>query len=266
MADLILALPPKWERDLDCGWVTFQSGADTIRGYFAKPLGGRDLPAIVMAHERLGIIEHRQDVTRRFAKNGYACLSVDLYSRCGGQPPQNFTTMAERRILSQLATVDEQAIPDMQAGCADLASRPDVDRNRIGAIGFCAGGGTLYGWLCGQSQNVKAAVVYYGSTVARAEGRPDGKQINRKDSASLIQCPIQVHHGELDKTVTLESTKEMVEALKSGTQTVEFYIYDNADHVFHDDSYPNYQDVAAKLSWERTLQFFQMHLDSDGLR
>jgi carboxymethylenebutenolidase len=260
MAEHILPLPPKWEQDLECGWVTFESGKDLIRGYFAKPRDGNKLPAIVMAHERLGVIEHRQDVTRRFAKQGYACLSVDLYSRCDGQPPRNFKTLAERRILAQLATPDEQSVPDLQAGCDYPAARSDVDNTRIGAIGYCAGGGTLYGWICGKSKNVVVAVVYYGSTIARAEGRSDGRQIDRKDFAPLVQCPVQVHHGALDKTVTLDSAMEMVDRLKKGAHLIEFYIYENADHVFHDDTYPNYEPAAAERSWERTLEFFSRYL------
>src|ERR1700722_11732941 len=93
----IIPLPPRWERDLDCGWVEFKSGKDDIRGYLAKPKGKRNLPGIVMVHENLGVIEHRQDVTRRLAKAGYATLTVDLYSRLGGWSPRDFTTPEERR-------------------------------------------------------------------------------------------------------------------------------------------------------------------------
>ena len=261
MSDFIFALPPKWEQDLDCGWVTFASGKETIRGYYAKPSGAqKGLPAIVMAPERLGIIEHRQDVTRRFAKLGYACLTVDPYSRCGGQPPQNYKNADERRILSQLATIDEIAIPDMQAACDFLASQPEVDPSRLGAIGFCAGGGTLYGWLCGKSQNVKAAVIYYGSTIARAEGRPDGIQVNRRDFASAIQCPVQIHHGAEDKVVTLDSVKDLVGELEKAKRGVSLYVYEGADHAYHDDTYPNFHKGAAELSWERTAEFFKAQL------
>ena len=127
MPEHILPLPPKWEKDVECGWVEYSSGNDDIRGYFAKPKGGANLPGIVMVPENLGIIEHRQDVTRRLAKAGYACLTYDPYSRIGGQSPRDFTTPEERRRKASLATPDEQVMPDLEATRRYLEAREDVD-------------------------------------------------------------------------------------------------------------------------------------------
>lgn len=260
MPEHILPLPPRWEKDVECGWVTFKSGADEIRGYFAKPKFGRNLPGIVMAHENLGVIENRQDVTRRLAKEGYAALTVDLYSRIGGQSPRDFTTPEERRLKASRVTLDEQTVPDLEAGAAYLASLPEVDRNRIGAIGYCSGGGTLYGWVCGRSTNIKAAVVFYGSTDVRGEVRPDGKPVDRTQSARLLQCPIQVHHGDADRSVRFADAQRMVEALKASRQPVEFHVYPGADHAFHDDTHPQYHAEAAPLAWKRAMEFLGRYL------
>jgi carboxymethylenebutenolidase len=260
MPEHVLALPPRWEKDLDCGWVVFKSGKDDIRGYFAKPNDGRNLPAIVMSPENLGVIEHRQDVTRRLAKAGYAALTVDPYSRIGGQSPRDFTSHEERRIKATLATPDEQVVPDLQAAADYLAALPEVDSDRIGAIGYCSGGGQLYAWICGRSRNVKCAVVYYGAPMVRGNGRADGKDLDRALDGHKLQMPILVHHGDADKSVALSAGQHMVEALKKSGQPVEFYIYPGADHAFHDDSHPQYHETAALESWHRTLAFFDRYL------
>ncbi|HXQ53899.1 MAG TPA: dienelactone hydrolase family protein [Stellaceae bacterium] len=254
----IIPLPPRWERELDCGWVEFKSGKDDIRGYFAMPAGRRHLPGIVMVHENLGVIEHRQEVTRRLAKAGYATLTVDLYSRIGGQSPRDFKTPEERRAKAFRAMPDEQVIPDLEAGCRWLEGHPDVDRDRIGAIGYCSGGGLLYGWILGHSTNVKCAVVFYGSTGLNADARPDGKPLDRIPSAPLLQCPIQIHQGEADRL--LDSARKMAAALKETRHPVEFFTYPGADHAYHDDTHPAYHQEASKASWARTLEFFARHL------
>jgi carboxymethylenebutenolidase len=262
MPEHILPLPPKWEKDLDCGWVVFKSGNDDIRGYFAKPKGRSGLAGMVMAPENLGVIEHRQDVTRRLAKAGYAVLTVDPYSRIGGQSPRDFKTPDERRLKAFLATADEQGVPDLQAACDYLAGLPEVDRERIGAIGYCSGGGTLYAWICGRSRNLKAAVVFYGAPTVQAEARADGKLLDRAVNAAKLQCPLLVHHGDCDRAVKLDEAKRMVEALKKSGQPVEFHIYPGADHAYHDDSHPNYHSAAAEQSWQATLKFLGRYLSA----
>jgi len=262
MPEHILPLPPKWEKDLDCGWIVFKSGNDDIRGYFAKPKGRNSLPGLVMAPENLGVIEHRQDVTRRLAKAGYAVVTVDPYSRIGGQSPRDFKSQEERRLKAFLVTPDEQCVPDLQAACDYLAGLPEVDHDRIGAIGYCSGGGTLYAWICGRSRNLKVAVVFYGAPTVQAQARPDGKALDRAANAQKLQCPLLVHHGDSDRAVKLDEAKRMVEALKKSGQLVEFHIYPGADHAYHDDSHPNYHAAAAELSWQRTLEFLARNLSA----
>jgi carboxymethylenebutenolidase len=255
----IVPLPPRWERDLDCGWVEFKSGKDDIRGYLAKPKGGRNLPGIVMIHENLGVIEHRQDVTRRLAKAGYAVLTVDLYSRIGGQSPRDFKTPEERRIKAFRAMPDEQVIPDLEAGCRYLeALDAAVDGKRIGTVGYCSGGGLLYGWVLGNSTNVKCAVVYYGTISMRPETRPDGKPLERIPQAGRLQCPIQIHQGETDRLI--DGARQMAAALKQTRHAVEFYSYPGADHAYDDNTHPAYHADASKLSWSRMLDFLGRHV------
>src|SRR5262249_18383213 len=123
-------------------WVTFPSIGGDIRGYLALPADlSKPAPALVMTPENLGITEHRQDVARRLAAEGFATLSVDLFARTGG-PPQDFKTPEERRIKAFLAAADDQAVPDVFASVRYLATLDGVDGDRAGIIGFCLGGGT----------------------------------------------------------------------------------------------------------------------------
>jgi carboxymethylenebutenolidase len=262
MPEHILPLPPRWERDLDCGWIEYKSGADDIRGYLAKPKRSGRLPGLVMLHENLGVIEHRQDVTRRLAKAGFVAITVDLYSRIGGISPRDFKTPQERRIKASLANPDEQGVRDAEATCRYLESMDEVDRDRIGAVGYCSGGGTLYSWLCGHSTNIKAAVCFYGTVVTDAQSRADGKPLDRAEKAHLLQCPIQIHHGDADRAVDISESRRMVAALKNSGQPVEAHIYAGADHAYHDDTHPHHHADASVLSWTRTIDFLNRHVTS----
>jgi carboxymethylenebutenolidase len=259
-----MPLPPAWNRNIDCGWVEFKSGRDDVRGYFARPKGGKNLTAIITVHENPGLIEHRQDVTRRIAEAGYASLTVDLYSRVGGRPPQDFKTPEERRSKAFLATPDEQSIPDLEAGCRYLEQSGLVDAGRIGAIGYCMGGGTMLAWIFGQTTRVKAAVAFYPTVVVPGPWRPDGKPLSRAAVAAQLTCPLQVHFGEADEAVKSADQRLLEDALKHARQPVEFYRYPATNHAFHDDTHPNYVGESARLAWQRAMQFLGRYLRDAG--
>jgi carboxymethylenebutenolidase len=213
-----------------------------------------------MLHENLGVIEHRQDVTRRLAKAGFAAITVDLYSRIGGQSPRNFKSHEERRIKASLANPDEQGVRDAEATCRYLEALDAIDASRIGAIAYCSGGGALYTWICGNATNVKAAVAWYGTVVTGAESRVDGKPLDRAQKGHLLQCPLQVHHGDSDRAVHISEARRMVAALKASGQPVEAHTYPGADHAYHDDTHPHYHAEASAQSWQRTLDFLDRYL------
>ncbi|WP_445397931.1 dienelactone hydrolase family protein [Streptomyces sp. LE64] len=241
-------------------WVTFPSGGVEIRGYLALPTGGAHRPpAVIMAHENLGVIPHRQRVTEQLAAEGYAVLTVDLFSRIGGQPPQDYTTQEERRAKAFLAARDEQAVPDLEAGLDHLAARGDVDTDRAAVVGFCLGGGLALVWAA-ESDRLSCAVPLYGIPELPAAYSPTGAVRSRIDIADRVRCPVQAHFGGADSVIPLDQVERLGEALGHSDHPTEVHVYEGAGHAYHDDTHPNHDPQAARLTWERTLDFLRKHL------
>jgi carboxymethylenebutenolidase len=240
-------------------WVTFPSVGGEIRGYLALPDRAEGPgPAVVMAHENLGVTQHRQDVTRRLASAGYVTLTVDLFTRAGG-PPTDFNSPEERRIKAFLQATDDQAVPDLLAGLRHLRTLPSVDPARIGTIGFCMGGGTSLVASC-LGDAFRACVVLYALPILPPEYTEARRSLSRIAVAPGLRCPLQAHFGEDDQVIPLEQAHALAAAAKSSELPVELHVYPGANHAYHDDTHPNYHADAARLSWDRALEFFGTHL------
>ena len=240
-------------------WVEFPSLGGDIRGYLALPEEGPATPAIVMAHENLGLTEHRQDVTERLAAEGFAVLTVDLYSRIGGRPPQDYSSPEERRTKAFLAASDDQAVPDMLAGLRYLSGRPEADAERAGVIGFCLGGGTAIATsLLGDA--FKASVVLYALPVLLPEYAASGRPVDRIAQAPAIRVPTQFHFGEQDQVIPLDQVARLGEAAKLSGLPMEVHTYADAGHAYHDDTHPNHAPAAAATTWERAIAWFREYL------
>ena len=249
-------LPPTVE---SARWVEFERDGVRLRGYLAVPKGARHAPAIVMAHENLGVTEHRQDVTRRLAAEGYVTLSVDLYSRIGGKPPQDYRTPDERRAKAFLAAADEQSVPDLIAGRDYLCTLPEVDPARIGAIGFCLGGGPVLAWAT-RADAPEACVALYGLPILPSEYSPDGAPRSRIAIAAQVRCPFQAHFGDADEVIPLDQVTELKEALAHSGQPTTVTVHNGAGHAYHDDTHPHYHPQAAADTWDAARSFFRKHL------
>jgi carboxymethylenebutenolidase len=200
-------------------------------------------PAVLVVHENRGLNEHIKDVTRRVAKSGYIAIGVDLLSRQGGTErfpdaqdagaAYNRTVPAERRqdLLSALLTIRDQRY---------------VTRDRIGAIGFCAGGGNVFD-LAVNTDLLSAAVVFYGTP-------PPSDQI------ANLTAPVLGIYGELDRGFTGQ-LPALLTAFNTHQKPYELHIYQDARHAFHNDTSPSYNAGAACDAWERTLAFFTRHLN-----
>jgi carboxymethylenebutenolidase len=250
------------QKTREARWATFPGGPEEIRGYLALPLrrpGDAPPPVVVMAHENLGVTAHRERVTELIADEGFACLTVDLYSRIGGRPPQDYTTPEERRAKAFLAARDEQALPDLEAGLDYLAGRDDVDASRAAIVGFCLGGGLALAWAT-RTDRLACAVALYGLPELPPSYSPTGQVRSRITIAGGVRCPVQAHFGGADEVIPLDQVARLGDALELSGQETDVHVYEGAGHAYHDDTHPNHHPGAARLTWERTLAFLRKHL------
>jgi carboxymethylenebutenolidase len=238
------------------GWVHFRSGEELIRGYLALPdgsSGAGPYPVVVTAHENLGVTAHRQEVTRRLAAEGFVSLTVDLFSRLGGLPPQNFASQDERRALAFLAAHDERAVPDLQAGLEFARSLAAADPQRAGALGFCLGGGTVLAWGTA-TDDLDVIVSLYGIPILPAEYSPTGEPLSRLPLLERLRAPVQFHFGGSDEAIPAEQVDALERTLATAAKGAELHRYEGAGHAYHDDTHPNFHRRAADLTWSRTVR------------
>ncbi|QCO55225.1 dienelactone hydrolase family protein [Pseudorhodobacter turbinis] len=228
--------------DITAEYITYPSpaGHGEVRGYMVRPAGVEGkLPAVVVVHENRGLNPYIEDVARRLAKAGFLALAPDGLTSVGGYPGND----TEGRDLQQ--TVDpEKLMNDFFAAVEFMMTHEDSTGN-VGITGFCYGGGVANAAAVAYPE-LKAAVPYYGRQ-ASAEDVPK------------IQAALMLHYGALDERVNA-GWPDYEAALKEHGKTYEAYIYEGANHGFHNDSTPRYDEAKAELSWDRTLAHFRKYL------
>jgi carboxymethylenebutenolidase len=211
-------------------------------GYLCTPQGAGPFPAILVIHENRGLNEHTRDVARRFAAAGFVALAPDALARVGGTA--RFATPDEAR--TAIGTISpEEALTDLEAGLAYLATLPTVRKGQIASIGFCWGGARSFA-LATQSNLLKAAVVFYGSAPS-------------EEKLKQLKVPVLGIYGELDTRIT-GAVPEVEKTLQTAGKSFEVKIYEGANHAFFNDTGERYNEKAAKDAWERTLQFLRARL------
>jgi carboxymethylenebutenolidase len=233
--DNAVTISPQDDR-ITTEYITYPGDETTMKGYFAKPKKEGKYAAVVVIHENRGLNPHIEDVTRRVALAGYLALGVDALSPLGGTPKE------EDQARGLFAQLDAKKNLNNFAKAFDyLKGRKDCT-GKTGCVGFCWGG-ALANQLAVNVPDLKAAVAFYGR-------QPDVADVPR------IKAAVQLHYGGLDERVNA-GIPAYEEALKKAGTTYELYIYEGANHAFHNDTAPTrYNEAAAKLAWERTLKFF----------
>ena len=221
--------------------VTIPSGNSTFEGYLARPEGNGPFPAVVVIHEIFGLNDNIKDIARRFAAEGYAALAVDLFAGRN-------RTICMLRFISQamLKPLNNESIQNLKDALTFLSGKADVDAERIGAIGFCLGGGFSIAWACSDNR-LKAIAPYYGA--------------NPRPLAAVARvCPVVGSYP--DKDFTTGAGQKLDIELDRYTIPHDIKIYPNTRHSFFNDQGPSYAEAASRDSWQRVLDFFQEHINT----
>ncbi len=228
--------------DILSEYITYPSpnGHGEVRGYLVRPSGAESpVPGVVVVHENRGLNPYIEDVARRVAKAGFVALAPDGLTSVGGYPGND----EKGRELQQ--QVDPAKLMNDFFVAIEFLIASDLTTDKIGITGFCYGGGVSNAAAVAYPE-LAAAVPFYGRQAP-------------VDDVPKIQAPLLLQFAEHDDNVNA-GWAAYEAALKEHGKVYEAYIYPGTNHGFHNDSTPRYDEEAAKLAWERTVEWFQRHL------
>ena len=216
------------------------SGSQTTRGYLVRPAAAAGkLPGVLVVHENRGLNPHIEDIARRLALDNFVAFAPDALAPVGGYPGDEDKARDLFMKLDQAKTRE-----DFVAAAKFLQARPECT-GRIGAVGFCYGGG-IVNMLATRLPDLGAGVPFYGNQPSAEE-------------AKTIKAPLLLHYAETDDRINA-GWPAYETALKAAGVKYEMHKYPGTQHGFNNDTTPRYDAAAAKLAWERTVSFFNTHL------
>ncbi|MCH8269083.1 MAG: dienelactone hydrolase family protein [Acidobacteria bacterium] len=221
--------------------VSSPQGYGNIRGYLVRPANasGR-LPGVLVIHENRGLNPYIEDVARRLGTENFMAFAPDGLTSVGGYPGDED---GARELFGQL---DRQKLAvDFLASARWLKARADCT-GKIGVVGFCYGGGVANDLAVRMGADLAAGVPFYGSQPSAAD-------------TAKIKAPLLLHYGSLDQRINA-GWPDYEAALKANRLTYTAHMYEGANHGFHNDTTPRYDEAAAKLAWQRTLDFYNRYL------
>lgn len=223
-------------------WVEFPSphGTGKVKGYLVRPakVSGK-LPVVLVVHENRGLNPHIQDIARRVALDNFIAFAPDALASLGGYPGD------EDKARELFATLDQTKIrEDFVAAAQAVRALPDSN-GKLGVVGFCYGGG-IANFLATRLPDLNAAVPFYGAHPAA-------------EDVAKIKAPLLIQLAEKDERITA-GWPAYESALKQAGVRYQAYIYPGVQHAFNNDTTPRYDEAAAKLAWQRTIDFFNKNL------
>ncbi len=215
-------------------------GAGTMKGLLTRPAAAEGkLPGVIVVHENRGLNPHIEDVARRAGLANFIALAPDALTPLGGYPGNDDDGRALQRQRDR-----GEMLEDFIAAYEYLKQHPECT-GKVGVVGFCFGG-SIANSMAVRLPDLGAAVPFYGGQPAAAD-------------VPAIQAPLLLHYAELDQRVNA-GWPEYEAALKAQGKTYTVYMYPEVNHGFHNDTTPRYNQAAAKLAWQRTIDFFNEHL------
>jgi carboxymethylenebutenolidase len=233
---------PANDERIQVGYVEYPSprGSGTMRGYMARPanMTGRK-PAVLVIHENRGLNPYIEDVVRRFAAADFLSFGPDALTPLGGYPGND----DEGREMQ--ARLERDVMIEDFVAAAEFLTAHEQSTGRVGAVGFCFGGGVV-NTLAVRLPNLGAGVPFYG-------GQPPVEDVPR------IRAPLMIQYAELDERVNA-GWPAYEQALRANGKSYVMHMYPGTNHGFHNDTTPRYDEAAAKLAQDRTIAFFNQHL------
>jgi carboxymethylenebutenolidase len=215
-------------------------GNTGMRGYLARPAGAKGkLPGILVVHENRGLNPHIEDIARRLAVDNFIAFAPDALAPLGGYPGDEDQA---RQIFPKLDQTKTRE--DVVAAAAFLKARPDCT-GKIGVVGFCWGGG-IANMLATRLPDLGAAVPFYGNQPAA-------------EDVAKIKAPLLIQYAETDQRINA-GWPAYEAALKAANVPYTMHMYAGTQHGFNNDTTPRYDEAAAKLAWQRTIEFFNKQL------
>ena len=227
---------------LKAEYVTFPSpqGNSTTKGYLVRPASAKGkLPGVLVVHENRGLNPHIEDIARRLALDNFIAFAPDALAPLGGYPGDEDQARQLFPKLDQAKTRE-----DFVAAYGFLKGLAD-STGKVGVVGFCYGGG-IANMLATRLPDLAAAVPFYGN------------QASAEDAAK-IKSPLLVHYAETDQRINA-GWPAYEAALKAANVPHTMHMYPGTQHGFNNDTTPRYDEAAAKLAWQRTIEFFNKHL------
>jgi carboxymethylenebutenolidase len=233
---------PKDDKRLKTEYLEYPSpsGTGKMRGYLARPANAKGkLPAILVIHENRGLNPHIEDVTRRFALENFIAFAPDALTPLGGYPGD------EDKAREAFAKLDQKKTREDFVEAVKWLKARDGSSGKVGAVGFCYGGG-IANMLATRIPDLGAAVPFYGSQ-APVEDVPK------------IKAPLLIHYAEKDERINAGAPAYEA-ALKANKVRYTVHLYEGTQHGFNNDTTPRYDAKAAALAWSRTVEFFNKNL------
>jgi carboxymethylenebutenolidase len=224
-------------------YVTYPSpggNSGTMRGYLVQPRGNGPFPAVVVFHENRGLNPYIEDVARRLAVAGFLALAPDGLSPVGGYPGND----DDGREMQ--AKLDPAKLRQDMINSARFLKTHALSTGKLGAVGFCWGGGMVNQLAVALGSDLQAGVPFYGAA-------PDAADVPKIKAALMIQ-----YAADDERIDSMWPAYEA--ALRANDVRYTMYKYENTMHGFHNNSTPRYNEAAAKLAWDRTIEFYQAQL------
>ena len=243
-------------------------GGDLVRGLFVPASERCDAraPGLVLVHEVFGLDPHIETVAGRFASEGFAVLTPDLWSREGlpgpePTPAEPAPTWTPEEVGAAVRSLpDRRVLGDLEGALSWFGKRDDVDWSKLCAVGFCMGGNHAYQLGC-TSRRVRCVVDFYGSLVYAELS--SAKPIQPIELALNLSVPMLAIFGGRDASIPPEHVQRFRELLDQAAKHVEFVLYPDAGHGFFNDTRASWREVDARDAWRRTLAFLRDALELD---